>query len=99
MYEKTGRYYALFGPKAVTTSAEIGFFRHWSAGCSRALDLGAGLCGPATALARIGLDVLGLREDLRSAGFGIERAYQAYDLDAPFADGSTMLVAVARSVD
>ncbi|MGH8286731.1 MAG: class I SAM-dependent methyltransferase [Steroidobacteraceae bacterium] len=58
MYERTGRYYALFGPKAVTTDAEERFLRHWARGRERALDLGAGLCGPATMLARLGLDVL-----------------------------------------
>jgi SAM-dependent methyltransferase len=58
MYERTGRYYALFGPAAVTTPAEEEFLGHWSAGRTRALDLGAGLCGPASVLARLGLDVL-----------------------------------------
>jgi len=65
MYESTGRYYALFGPKAVMRADTLA----------------------------------GLSADLRGAGFGIERAYQAYDLDAPFADGAAMLVAVARSGD
>lgn len=73
MYEKTGRYYALFGPKAVTTSAEEAFFRHWAAGRSRALDLGAGLCGPATALARLGLDVLAVEPSPILAALALER--------------------------
>ena len=58
MYEQTGRYYAFFGPHAVVTDEEKRFFAHWSAGCRRALDLGAGLCGPASTLAQLGLEVL-----------------------------------------
>jgi len=73
MYESTGRYYALFGPKAVTTSAEEAFFRHWAAGRSRALDLGAGLCGPATALARLGLDVLAVEPSPVLAALAVDR--------------------------
>ena len=58
MYEQTGRYYAFFGPHAVVTDEEKQFFAHWSEGCRRALDLGAGLCGPASTLAQLGLEVL-----------------------------------------
>jgi SAM-dependent methyltransferase len=58
MYEQTGRYYAFFGPHAAVTDEEEQFFAHWSAGCRRALDLGAGLCGPASTLAQLGLEVL-----------------------------------------
>lgn len=73
MYEKTGRYYALFGPSAVTTPAEERFFRHWSAGRSRALDLGAGLCGPSTVLARLGLDVLAVEPSPALATLALDR--------------------------
>jgi SAM-dependent methyltransferase len=58
MYEQTGRYYALFGPKAAVTSEERQFFAHWATGRQRALDIGAGLCGPAMMLAELGLEVL-----------------------------------------
>jgi hypothetical protein len=58
MYEQTGRYYAFFGPHAVVTAEEERFFVHWSEGCRSALDFGAGLCGPASALAQLGLEVL-----------------------------------------
>ncbi|MEX2148973.1 MAG: methyltransferase domain-containing protein [Steroidobacteraceae bacterium] len=73
MYERTGRYYALFGPTAVTTPAEDAFFRHWSADRRRALDLGAGLCGPATLLASFGLEVLAIEPSAVLATLALDR--------------------------
>jgi hypothetical protein len=64
MYEQTGRFYAFFGPHAVVTDEEKRFFAHWSTGCRRALDLGAGLCGPASTLAQLGLEVLAFEPSL-----------------------------------
>lgn len=58
MYEQTGRYYAFFGPHAGVAPEEERFLAHWTAGRRRALDLGAGLCGPALAMAGLGLEVL-----------------------------------------
>jgi hypothetical protein len=58
MYEQVGRYYALFGPTATTTAAEERFLRHWTQTRTRALDFGAGLCGPALVLRQLGLEVL-----------------------------------------
>ncbi len=79
MYEKTGRYYALFGPTAVTTSAEEAFFRHWCAGRARALDLGAGLCGPATMLARLGIEVVAVEPSPVLATLALDRLGRADD--------------------
>jgi hypothetical protein len=73
MYEKTGRYYALFGPTAQTTPAEEAFFRHYGEGRVRALDLGAGLCGPATLLANLGLDVLAVEPAPVLAALALDR--------------------------
>lgn len=39
-----------------------------------------------------------LRENLRRAGFDIERTYAGYDLDEPFEAGDAMIVAVARNM-
>ena len=82
MYEKTGRYYALFGPAAQTTPAEEAFFRHYGQGRSRALDLGAGLCGPATLLAKLGLDVLAVEPSPTVAALALDRLGRA-SADAP----------------
>jgi SAM-dependent methyltransferase len=57
MYEQFGRYYAFFGPQASVTTEEKRFLRHWTEGRRRALDFGAGLCGPAVILAEFGLEV------------------------------------------
>jgi len=57
MYEQTGRYYAFFGPHATITPEEERFLAYWSNGKRRALDFGAGLCGSAMLLARLGLEV------------------------------------------
>src|SRR5262245_26112725 len=73
MYERTGRYYALFGPSAIVTPAEEAFFRHFSATGSRALDLGAGLCGPATVLAHLGLEVLAVEPSAVLAALALDR--------------------------
>ncbi len=82
MYEKTGRYYALFGPAAQTTPAEETFFRHYGEGRARALDLGAGLCGPAMLLARLGLDVLAVEPSPTLAALALDRLGRAAG-DAP----------------
>ena len=73
MYEKTGRYYAFFGPHAVVTPEEERFFAHWAAGRRHALDLGAGLGGPATMLARLGLEVLAFEPSPVLAGLAMDR--------------------------
>jgi Methyltransferase domain len=73
MYEQTGRYYAFFGPQAVVTAEEKRFLAHWSAGCRRALDLGAGLCGPASALAELGLEVLAFEPSPTLASLAMDR--------------------------
>jgi len=73
MYEQTGRYYAFFGPHAVVTDEEKQFFAHWSAGCRRALDLGAGLCGPASTLAQLGLEVLAFEPSPILAALAMDR--------------------------
>jgi Methyltransferase domain len=73
MYERTGRYYAFFGPHAVVTPEEERFFTRWTAGCQRALDLGAGLCGPAIGLARLGLQVLAFEPSPVLAALAMDR--------------------------
>jgi hypothetical protein len=73
MYERTGRFYAFFGPHAVVTDEEKRFFAHWGAGCRRALDLGAGLCGPAVTLAQLGLEVLAFEPSPILAALAMDR--------------------------
>lgn len=73
MYEQTGSYYALFGPQAAVTAAEERFFAHWIEGRRKALDLGAGLCGPATMLARMGLEVLAFEPEPALAVLALDR--------------------------
>jgi hypothetical protein len=73
MYERTGRYYALFGPKALVDEAETAFFRHWAQGRQRALDFGAGLCGPAAHLASLGLDVVAFEPSPVLATLALDR--------------------------
>ena len=77
MYEQTGRYYALFGPKAVVDEAEMAFFRHWANGRRRALDFGAGLGGPALQLASLGLDVLAFEPSPVLAALALDRLGRA----------------------
>ena len=79
MYEQTGRYYALFGPSAVTTTAEEEFLRYWVSGRKCALDFGAGLCGPAIALARIGLEVVAFEPSRTLGMLALDRLAQARD--------------------
>ncbi|TWT15562.1 bifunctional 2-polyprenyl-6-hydroxyphenol methylase/3-demethylubiquinol 3-O-methyltransferase UbiG [Reyranella sp. CPCC 100927] len=73
MYEQTGRYYAFFGPHAVVTAEEERFLAHWTAGRRRALDFGAALCGPALALARLGLEVLAFEPSPVLAAIAMDR--------------------------
>lgn len=73
MYERTGRYYAFFGPAAQVSPEESRFFGHWTTGRRRALDLGAGLCGPAVMLARLGLDVLAVEPSPELAALAMDR--------------------------
>jgi hypothetical protein len=73
MYERTGRYYAFFGPAAQVSAEESRFFEHWTAGSRRAMDIGAGLCGPATLLARMGLDVLAVEPSPELAALAMDR--------------------------
>jgi hypothetical protein len=80
MYEKTGRYYAFFGPHASVTAEEEGFFAHWAAGRRRALDLGAGLCGPAMMLARHGLEVLAFEPSSALAALAMDRLNRGDDM-------------------
>jgi Methyltransferase domain len=77
MYERTGRYYALFGPKAVVEEAETTFFRHWTQGRRKALDFGAGLCAPAMHLASLGLDVLAFEPSPVLAALALDRLSRA----------------------
>jgi len=76
MYEQTGRYYAFFGPHAAVTEHEKRFFVHWTAGCRRALDLGAGLCGPASVLAELGLEVLAFEPSPIIAALAMDRLHR-----------------------
>jgi len=80
MYEQTGRYYAFFGPHAVVTSEEEQFFAHWAAGCRRALDFGAGLCGPALSLAQLGLEVLAFEPSPILAALAMDRLNRSDDV-------------------
>jgi SAM-dependent methyltransferase len=73
MYERTGRYYAFFGPAAQIAPEESRFFAQWATGRERALDLGAGLCGPAVMLARLGLDVLAVEPSPELATLAMDR--------------------------
>ena len=81
MYEESGRYYAFFGPHAVVTSQEEQFFRHWTAGCHRVVDFGAGLCGPASLLAHLGLDVLAIEPSPILAALAMDRLNRGDDAD------------------
>lgn len=81
MYEQTGRYYAFFGPHAAVTAAEQQFFAHWSAGCRRALDLGAGLCGPASTLAQLGLEVLAFEPSPILAALAMDRLNRGGEIE------------------
>lgn len=81
MYEQTGRYYAFFGPAAKIPPEEIRFFQHWTAGRRRAMDLGAGLCGPATMLARLGLDVLAVDPSPDLAALAMDRLNRGDDTE------------------
>ena len=81
VYEQTGRYYAFFGPTAQVTQEEQRFFAHWTAGRQRALDLGAGLCGPATMLARLGLDVLAFEPSPELAALALDRLSRGDDVE------------------
>jgi hypothetical protein len=73
MYEQVGRYYALFGPTAATTAAEERFLAHWTQSRTRALDFGAGLCGPALVLSRLGLEVLAFEPSPVIATLALDR--------------------------
>lgn len=81
MYEQTGRYYAFFGTAAKIPPEEIRFFEHWTAGRRRAMDLGAGLCGPATMLARLGLDVLAVETSPELAALAVDRLNRGDDTE------------------
>jgi hypothetical protein len=73
MYKETGRYYAFFGPHAVVTSQEEQFFGHWTRGCRRVIDFGAGLCGPASTLAHLGLEVVAFEPSPILAALAMDR--------------------------
>jgi hypothetical protein len=81
VYEQTARYYAFFEPTAQVTPEEQRFFAHWTAGRRRALDLGAGLCGPATMLARLGLDVLAFEPSSELAALALDRLSRGDDVE------------------
>jgi SAM-dependent methyltransferase len=81
MYEQTGRYYAFFGPHAVVTPEEKQFFGHWTAGCRRVIDFGAGLCGPASTLAHLGLEVLAFEPSPVLAAIAMDRLNRGDDID------------------
>jgi len=81
MYEETGRYYAFFGPHAVVTPEEKQFFGHWTAGCRRVIDFGAGLCGPASTLAHLGLEVLAFEPSPILAALAMDRLNRGDDFD------------------
>jgi hypothetical protein len=108
MYEQTGRYYALFGPKAVVDEAETAFFRHWAQGRRRALDFGAGLCGPAMHLASLGLEVLAFEPSPLLSALALDRLSGAAPLDgsvtlvegdsAPFSEPFAADLLLMRSV-
>jgi hypothetical protein len=73
MYEQTGRYYAFFGPHAVVDAEEVRFLAHWCANHRKALDFGAGLCGPAQVLAHFGLEVLAFEPSPVIASLAMDR--------------------------
>lgn len=79
MYEQSGRYYAFFGPSATVTPEETRFIAHWAKGCRRALDFGAGLCGPATTLALLGLEVLAFEPSPMLAALAMDRLNRGDD--------------------
>jgi SAM-dependent methyltransferase len=81
MYERTGRYYAFFGPSAQVSTEESRFLEHWTVGRRRALDIGAGLCGPATLLARLGLDVLAVEPSSELAALAMDRLNRGDDTE------------------
>jgi SAM-dependent methyltransferase len=81
MYEQTGRYYAFFGPAAQVSAGEHRFFEHWTTGRRRAMDIGAGLCGPAALLARLGLDVLAVEPSPELAALAMDRLHRGDDTD------------------
>jgi len=80
MYEQTGRYYAFFGPHATITQEEEKFLAHWSNGKHRALDFGAGLCGSALLLARLGLEVFAFEPSPVVAAIAMDRLNRENDL-------------------
>jgi hypothetical protein len=79
MYEQSGRYYALFGPSATVTPEETRFLAHWAKGCHRALDFGGGLCGPASTLARLGLEVMAFEPSPILAALAMDRLNRGDD--------------------
>jgi hypothetical protein len=81
MYDQTGRYYAFFGPHAVVTPEEKEFLAHWTTGRRRVIDFGAGLCGPASVLAHLGLEVLAFEPSPILATLAIDRLNRGDDLD------------------
>jgi hypothetical protein len=81
MYEQTGRYYAFFGPHAAVTGEEKRFLDHCSAGCRRAVDFGAGLCGPASALAHLGLEVLAFEPSPILASLAMDRLNRGDEIE------------------
>jgi len=80
MYEQTGRYYAFFGPHATITPDEERFLAYWSNGKRCALDFGAGLCGSALLLARLGLDVFAFEPSPLLAALAMDRLNRDNDL-------------------
>ena len=80
MYEQTGRYYAFFGPHATITPEEERFLAHWSNGKHRALDFGAGLCGSAMLLARLGLEVCAFEPSPLLATLAMDRLNRESDV-------------------
>jgi SAM-dependent methyltransferase len=80
MYEQTGRYYAFFGPHAVTTPDEEKFLAYWSNRKRRALDFGAGLCTSALLLARFGLEVFAYEPSPLLAALAMDRLNRDSDL-------------------
>ena len=86
MYERTGRFYALFGPKAVVDDKETAFFRRWALG-RRA----------ATSKTGVSVTTFELQRQLAVAGFSVEQLYAGYDLHRPYAAGEAMMACTARA--
>jgi hypothetical protein len=73
MHDHPARYHALFGPDAPVTQAEREFLEYWTTEQHRALDYGAGLCGPARVLSQLGLDVFAYEPSPIIAAVALDR--------------------------